>query len=349
MKTSKHTKKIILITIAALVMIGSLGFYYLNLSATSFGNDPHQDKESEPANEEENLDAENDHDDPSEEDIYSEKWWEWELSEPETHINILLLGLDDHGMSDAIMIFSYHLETYETSIIAIKRDTYVTDQTWAEGEPGTSQLTYAHMYGMGPDKNYDHGALYALFWIEYLLDIPLHGYASITFDGFTALIDQIGGVRLRVHPAFAERDQDPLPTGTQTLDGRQALIYARHRSNPRITEPGSDSEDGDRIRRNQRLLQAVFKRLKELSEDELLAVYDIIQENIHTNLDDWDLMTMANIYYHTDLAEMNTVILPGEPVDLVEEGSEEPTYYYMLDWQKTDQILKDLGLKQNDS
>ena len=346
MKTSEHAKKIIFLAFASLILISGLWFNNLFISATSFEKNHQPEAEGEPVNEEETPDPKNEQADTSEEDIYSEDWWDWELSEPETHINILLLGLDDHGMSDAIMIFSYHIETYATSIIAIKRDTYVADQTWAEGEPGTSQLTYAHMYGMGPNKNYDHGARFALLWIEYLLDIPLHGYASITFDGFTALIDQIGGVKLRVDPAFAEREEDPLPTGTQILDGRQALTYARHRSNPRITEPGSDSEDGDRILRNQRLLQAVFKRLKELNEDELLTVYENIQDNIHTNLDDWDLMTMANIYYHTDIAEMNTVILPGEPVDLLEEGSEEPTYYYMPDWENTDQILKDLGLKQ---
>ncbi len=346
MKPSEPLKKISFLTIASVFIVGSLWFNHFLPGASTYEKDLHSKAENELVNQQETLDAENDQDDPSEEDIYSEEWWEWELSEPETHINILLLGLDDHGMSDAIMIFSYHLETYETSVVAIKRDTYVAVQTWAEGEPGTSQLTYAHMYGMGPDKNYDHGARYALIWIEYLLDIPLHGYASITFDGFTALIDQIGGGRLRVHPAFAERDQDPLPTGTQTLDGQKALAYARHRSNPRIAEPDSDSQDGDRIRRNQRLLQAIFKELKELSEDELFAIYEKVQDNIHTNLDDWDLMAMANIYYHTDIADMNLVVLPGEPVEMLEEGSTEPTFYYLLDQNNTDQILNDLGLKQ---
>lgn len=336
MKTNERVKKIIFLTISSVIIVSGLWFGAFVMTASSLEKDRHQEAGGELVNEEE---------DASEEEDEWKDWVDWELSEPETHINILLLGLDNHGMSDAIMIFSYDLETYDSAIIAIKRDTYVGEQNWAEDEPGASQLTYAHLYGMGPEENYHHGALYALLWIEYLLELPLHGYASITFDGFTELIDQIGGVTVNVDPGFAERNKDPLPPGMQTLDGQQALTYARHRSNPRIQEPGSESEDGDRIRRNQHLFQAVLERCKELEEDELNDVYENVQDNLHTSLDDWDLMTIVNIYYHTDPSDMTTAILPGKPVYIEEKIGVEPTYYYLLDEEKTDHLLKDLGLK----
>mgnify|MGYP002152428035 CR=1 FL=1 len=271
-------------------------------------------------------------------------WEDWQPAERETHTNILILGLDNHGFSDAIMIFSYHNETFASSIIALMRDTYVEEQNWAPDLAGVSQITSAHYHALGEDENYCRAAIYTLQWVEHLLGIDLHGYASTTFEGFSSLVDQLGGVAVYVNPGFAERDQNPLPTGTQTLDGEQALSYVRHRSSPRIPEPGSSSEDGDRVRRNMRFLQAILEQCHELSEEELNNIYDQLEESIHTSLDDWDLMILANIYYHTDPSETMMMVLPGEPTELEENG--ESTYYFMLDEQRTAEILAGMGLRR---
>jgi LCP family protein required for cell wall assembly len=270
---------------------------------------------------------------------------EWTPREPGTQTNILLLGLDNGGLCDAIMIFSYNTETNQSALIALKRDTYVSDQTWAEGLSGYSQIAFAHYFGMGTEKDYDQGAVYTLLWIEHLLSIPLHGYASITFDGFSGLIDRIGGVEVYIAPAFASKENNPIPSGMQLLSGEQALSYARHRSEPRIPEQGSVSEDGDRARRNQRLLQAIAARCKELDPEELVSIYQELGKSIHTSLDDWDLLSMANSYYHTNPADLMMFILPGEAVEMEEEGLDGATHYYILDPDKTDNILKGLGLK----
>jgi polyisoprenyl-teichoic acid--peptidoglycan teichoic acid transferase len=267
-------------------------------------------------------------------------------AEPENQVNILLLGLDIRGLSDAIMIVSYNTETFESSAIALKRDTNVSFQTWSEPGMGHSALGWASYVGMGyGGSNYRGGAEYMASTIEELLGIKIHNYASITFEGFVQLVDLIGGVTVDIAPGFAESKSSPLTPGRRHLNGEEALIYARHRTNPRITEPGSLSEDGDRIRRNQRLLQAVLEQCKTLTPDELILTFELLDQKIHTNMDDWDLLTIANIFYNKDPHSMELVVLPGEIVKVYESQLESEIEYYFLDREECDSILAGLGLK----
>lgn len=269
----------------------------------------------------------------------------WEPKIPDTHTSILLLGLDNHGMGDVIMILSYDMETYETSLVSIKRDTYVEKQTWAIKELGQDHLAWAHYRGMGPDLDYHAGAGLAALTVEDMLGIDLHAYASITFEGFTAMVDMIGGVVVDVAPQFAERDGEALPPGIQRLSGPQALIYARHRQNPRIAEPGSTSQDGDRVLRNQRLLQAILEQGKTFDSGDILIINDQLGDKFHTSMDDWDILALANIFYNRDPDQIRTVVLPGEGALAYQEELGQEVYYYFLDYLECDSILQELGLK----
>lgn len=261
-------------------------------------------------------------------------------------VNILLLGLDSRGLSDAIMIVSYNNETFESSIIALKRDTYISFQDWSEKGRGHSALGWANYVGMDYGAGeYIDGAGFAAHTVGRLLGIEIDYYASITFDGFVELIDLIGGVTVNVPSGFAERSGTKLTPGRQHLSGEEALIFARHRKNPRIPEPNSISEDGDRVRRNQRLLQAVLEQCKTLTTDEIIAIYNQLDENLHSNLDDWELLTMANLFFNQDPQEMNLIVLPGELRIVYEEIIEQDIEYFFLDEAESDKILTELGLK----
>lgn len=269
----------------------------------------------------------------------------WEPRIPTTHTNILLLGLDNHGMCDTVMIISYHMETFNSAIISIKRDTFIEEQTWGEFGSGQNHLAWANQQGMGPERDYHAGAMLTAKTVEELLGLELHAYASITFDGFTELIDLLGGVVVDVAPEFSTRQGTPLPIGRQRLNGEQALIYARHRQNPRIPEPGSDSQHGDRIRRNQKLLRAILEQCKTLDSNELLQIADQLEDSLYTTLDDWDILDLANVLYNRDLDEIESIILPGTGERVYEEQINTEIYYFFLDFEKTDLILGELGLK----
>ncbi len=266
---------------------------------------------------------------------------------PGPQVNILLLGLDQRGLSDAIVLVTYNLDTSTGAIVSIKRDTYVPFQTWSEKGQGHDALGWASYvgmdYGSGP---YLAEASYMAETIELLLGIRIDFYAAIDFTGLVSLIDLLGGVELNVAPAFTAKYGALLPSGRQRLNGEQALVFARHRQHPRIPEAGSLSEDGDRIIRNQNLLKAVIEQCRSLGTDRLLAVYEALEDDLHTNMTDWDLLELANLLYnYEDLQQIKQAVLPGELRKVHEEKINKEIEYFLLDQAASTALLIELGLK----
>jgi LCP family protein required for cell wall assembly len=267
-------------------------------------------------------------------------------------VTILLLGLDTRGLSDALVLVTYNPANQSSAIISLKRDIFVDSAPWAEPGRGHNALGWASYIGSGyGGSNHIGGGEYTSAVIESLLGIKIDAFASINFDGFVSLIDALGGVKVNVHPGFRERYGDPFKVGIQRLYGAEALIYARHRQNPRIPEPGSPSapgplsEDSDRVRRGQKLLKAVLEQSKTLPSDKLLNIYHNLDRHLHTNMDDWELLSLANILFNNDPRQMNQIVLPGEIRSVYETEIQETIEYYYLDFAETDIILNNLGLK----
>ena len=263
----------------------------------------------------------------------------------ETQVNILLLGLDSRGLSDALVLVTYNNETFESAIISISRDTYVDFQTWSEKGMGHSAIGWASYVGMDYGQgDYLDGAGFAAYTVGQLLDIDIHYYAAITFKGVVTLIDQIGGVVIDVAPGFSATRLTP---GVQRLYGEDVLRYARHRKDPRIPEPGSLSSDGDRIIRNQRLLKAVLEQSKTLTSAELFDAYEELENKLYTNMEDWDLLILANIFFNQDIRLIEQVLLPGDLIKVYESGLGAELEYYFLDFEESDEILTRLGVKDS--
>lgn len=260
------------------------------------------------------------------------------------YTNTLILGLDNYPLNDTVMIVSYNNTTYESSIISVSRDTYTSFQEWAPKQSGLCHLAFASYYGSNAGKNMHNGAILTVRTIEKLLTIPIHHYASITFEGFVELVDLIGSVEIDVHPDFESLGILPF-SGLQTLNGNQALTYSRHRD-PRIKEAGSETSDGDRIRRNQRMLKAIFSQCKTLTSEELLAVFDALEgDKLFTSMDDWDLLTLANIFYDKNPEDMTSVVLPGEGKFVFQSNINKWIWYVILNISDTNDILQGIGLK----
>ncbi len=257
----------------------------------------------------------------------------------DSHTNILLLGVDEgRAMADTVMIFSFDNTTFESSVISVSRSTYVDFQTWSS-EPDEYHLAFAHHYGLtNNDYDYNEAGLFTKETVEELLDIPLHHYITLKEEGFPEFVELIGGVEIYVCEGLAEVTD--LPYGLNRLDGDQAHTYVTHRQ-PRVPEEGSDHSDGDRVRRNQRMLNALMHQLKTLPEEELYDIYyEMLGTNLFTSMSDWDIAEVGNILYDQDPEEIPAFVLPGEY-----EIDPMPGYYY-LDQKETTEILADLGLKQ---
>ena len=202
---------------------------------------------------------------------------------------VLLMGADtqvqaNHGRTDVLMLAAINRQAGTVSFLSIPRDLYV-----AIPEHGVGRINTAYAYG---EQSQPGGGPAALIeTIRYNLGLDVDYWARVDFADFRQLIDDLGGVKIVVDCAIQdwrllEPDLDPaveenwaqftLPVGVQTMDGDLALWYARSRRT---------SSDFDRGRRHQALLQAVWRRIRELGLDsQLTAVWPQLLELVDTDM-----------------------------------------------------------------
>jgi LCP family protein required for cell wall assembly len=100
--------------------------------------------------------------------------------------------------------------------------------------------------------------------ILYNFGIEVDHWAFVNFEGFTAAVDALGGITVEVGGYLHDECGGEMYTytpGTYHMDGSTALCYVRMRKR---------SSDFDRLRRQQEVLRAVYRRV--LSLDGLTRV-----------------------------------------------------------------------------
>lgn len=183
-------------------------------------------------------------------------------------VNIMLLGSDirpdDAGYrTDTIIVVSINTNEGTVSMLSLPRDLFVYVPGWTMSRINTADSRGAAVGwpGGGP------GLLRET--LLYNFGIQTHHYARVDFNGFTEIVDTLGGVDVPVDCAFQdwipvdfslteEELEDPdkwelhtLDVGVHHLDGDMALWYARARIR---------TSDYDRARRQQQILRAIWGR-----------------------------------------------------------------------------------------
>lgn len=133
--------------------------------------------------------------------------------------NYLLLGIDRHESSDAIMICSVDRVHHKIKLISIPRDSYVLIP-----EFGTyAKLTYAFCWGEAPGT---------IGTINRNFNLNISEYIAVDFEQLEGIIDLVGGVDVDLD--YAEMRYlgyaDNIRHGMSHLNGKQGLTYARIRS-----------------------------------------------------------------------------------------------------------------------
>ncbi|UNS97371.1 LCP family protein [Streptomyces tubbatahanensis] len=180
--------------------------------------------------------------------------------------NILLLGSDNRGdgngawgrdegseRSDTTILLHIAADRDSATAMSIPRDLMVDipDCRRRDGTPTRAQFAqfnWAFQNG---------GAACAIRTVEKMTDIRIDHHLVADFQGFTELVDAVGGVEVclarPVHDREAKLD---LPAGRQTLGGQDALGYVRARHG---LGNGSDTQ---RIERQQRFLGSLVKKVR---------------------------------------------------------------------------------------
>jgi LCP family protein required for cell wall assembly len=203
----------------------------------------------------------------------------------ENSLDILLMGVDalegesiDIGVRpDALAVLHLDRETGACRMLAIPRDTRVE-------LPGYGQSKINHALAVG-------GVPYQEQVVEQYLGVELDHYGLIDFGGVVKIVDKVGGVEVDNPAAFTSLGLY-FPAGVQTLDGEQALAYARFRS---------DSQgDFGRIGRQQEVLRAVMQKV---SPGDLIGMIPemlpLLQDHFRTDLSALDMADLARTYGQT--------------------------------------------------
>jgi len=240
-------------------------------------------------------------------------------------VNILLLGVDQRPdeegpwRSDTMIVVTVDPRSMTAGALSIPRDLYVEIPGYGE-----QRVNMAHFLG----DAYDYpggGPALVMKTIEYNLGMPVHYYIRINFQGFREVINYLGGVTIDVEEEIWDyRYPDGqygyttvhIPAGTQQMDGRTALQYARTRHS---------GTDFDRLRRQQQVIMAI--RQKALRLDlipKIPALANTMGQMVSTNLQLGEVMTLAQIASQIDAEDIRFGVIDETmtvPI-VLEDGAE---------------------------
>jgi len=193
---------------------------------------------------------------------------------------VLVLGGDNGFRTDAMVVVGIDPVKRTVSYASLPRDTI--DVPLPVGGVFKSQKVNAfYNYAGARPNQYPQGAGRATAdMMGKLLGIHIDYYAGTTFDGFMALVNAMGGVRVNVPQTVVDPYYEitmtnvgiRFNTGWQVMKGDRALIYGRTRM--------GDS-DFQRAKRQQIFLNAAGNQL--LSKQSLLTALVAAKRNLVTD------------------------------------------------------------------
>ena len=208
--------------------------------------------------------------------------------------NILLVGTDGEyvekgNRSDSVMLVTIDSKNKDIKISSIARDTYVDIPGYS-----TEKLTHAYAYE-GIDL------LKEVFKENFDLDIDK--YIAVNFVSFMDIMDELGGVEVNVEEKdikeinkyidacygyYKNKDEKEKEyikeAGVQRLNGYQALAFSRIRY--------TDSAFA-RDNRHREVAQSVYKEFAQKGVDTYKRCADIVLNNTKTNISPIEMMNLA--------------------------------------------------------
>ncbi len=204
---------------------------------------------------------------------------------PPRTMNILLIGVDvrpgeaiDVGVRpDALAVLHLDADTGSCRMLDIPEDSRIELPGY-----GLSKASHALAVGNIP---------YQQQVVAQFLDITIDHYGLIDFAGIERLVDTVGGVTIEVPESFSAGDTT-FVSGTQTLDGKRALLYARYR--------GEGDGALGKIGRQQQILRAVLRSASTSNPIALVPkMLPILEDHTRTSFDPAEMIDIATHFRST--------------------------------------------------
>lgn len=242
------------------------------------------------------------------------------------HFSVLLAGTDARpgdtsSRADTLIVATFNKQGKKVSMLSIPRDSLVYIP-YVERE---DKINHSFAHG-GIDATIET--------VENLLDIPIDYYALVNFNGVVTIVDALGGIEVDVLLPINTLDSNDkrqsiqLEPGLQTLNGEEALAYARMRY---------EDPEGDigRTKRQQQVIQAIVEKSTSLSSiTKLNGLLDAAGENLQTNMSLSEAMQLQP--FIKSLNQVARIELKGADTKI--NGG----YYYQIDPTSLEQTKQEL-------
>lgn len=250
-------------------------------------------------------------------------------------INILFLGIDrtierDKTLkvfrTDTIILAAINLDTKNVQVLSIPRDTYAYIPCLKRQD----KINHAYPKGGMNEKGIKSTIDAVNNFIKYT---EVDYYFSLDMEPIPQIVDELGGVELEVETDMKTYGAN-LSKGIQLLDGRKAFDYLHWRY--------SANGDIDRIKRQQKLIKAMFTKLRDsgrlISAAKLALSYS---KYIKTDLSTKQLISLAAFAKDIQDGETSFYTIPGSPkyIDKIS--------YWIPDEKKTDKLLRQFSNYEN--
>jgi LCP family protein required for cell wall assembly len=218
---------------------------------------------------------------------------------------VLLLGLDNRndrvtGRTDTMVIAAFRHRDGKVAAFSVPRDLWIEIPNYGPGRISSVVRVGEARFAKG------RGVPMLREVIQNEFGIRIDRYAAVDLAGFVDLVDQVDGVQVDVQCPIVDclwlsRDDEAceelsLEAGPQVLDGRTALKFVRSRHG---------RGDRDRRRRQQAVLLAFAKKVRDGGLTGLPELWDTAQPFVETDLDWKAAAYYGSFALETELSELS--------------------------------------------
>ena len=243
---------------------------------------------------------------------------------------VLLMGIDstknglEHSDSfngDTLIFVSFNPKNMNATMLSIHRDTYVPITCYSDQHETKINASAAK------------GTKCAIETVEKYLDTKIDYYAKINFTGLVDLVDTLGGVEVDVPYALCEQDSKRrfkghmiyIEQGKQTLNGEQALAFARNRKANEKYCPAKYTKVyrsvEQRGKNQQTIILAVLEKLKTFKDiTKVYSLLDVVSNNVDTNMDRDTILSFYNIAKDMITKSKNDSVINIQKLEIIGDG-----------------------------
>ena len=230
--------------------------------------------------------------------------------------NVLVFGTGGEGhdgedLTDTIILASINEENGTTSLLSVPRDFYFSDR-----KLGNTRIN--QIYDFGKRRfSAKEGIRRLKNAVSEITDIEIQYYVSVNFQALVDIVDALEGIEIHVPETiydthYPNKQENGyvifhIKEGWQTLDGETVLKYARSRKT---------TSDFSRSSRQHKILSAIREKTLAqgilTSPSKIKKLFNIFEENIDTDLQIGEILTLAAVASDLDSENIFSTVLSDD-------------------------------------